>query len=81
MTCSLSSSRKKASDAVVVGLGGALGVFLGANLNFLTAVLILIFLAAYDVVAVYRGAVGKIANSGMDELEDWASALKTYRWV
>jgi len=45
-------------------------------LNFLTAVLILIFLAVYDVIAVYRGAVGKMANSGIDELRGLCFCFK-----
>jgi presenilin-like A22 family membrane protease len=68
--------RGKASDAVVVGLGGALGVFLGANLNFLTGLLILVFLAVYDVVAVYYGPVGKIATSGLEQLKGLSFSFK-----
>jgi presenilin-like A22 family membrane protease len=68
--------RGKASDAVVVGLGGALGVFLGANLNFLTGLLILVFLAVYDVVAVYYGPVGKIATSGLEQLRGLSFSFK-----
>jgi presenilin-like A22 family membrane protease len=49
-------------------LGGALGAFLGISIPIFSAVLILSFLAAYDVFAVYRGPVGKIAQSGLDQL-------------
>ena len=66
----------RASDVVVVGLGGALGVFLGANLNIPTALLILAFLAAYDVFAVYRGPVGKIADSGLEQLRGLSFSFK-----
>ena len=66
----------KASDSLVVGLGGALGAFLGANLNIPTALLILSFLAVYDVVAVYRGPVGKIANSGLEQLRGLSFSFK-----
>ena len=66
----------KASDALVVGLGGALGAFLGANLNIPTALLILSFLAVYDVVAVYRGPVGKIADSGLEQLRGLSFSFK-----
>jgi hypothetical protein len=49
-------------------LGGALGAFLGMSIPILSAVLILSFLAAYDVFAVYRGPVGKIAQTGLEQL-------------
>jgi presenilin-like A22 family membrane protease len=70
--------RGKAADVVVIGLGGALGAFLGGNLNALTAVLIIIALAIYDVIAVYRGPVGKIASSsgGMDQLRGLSYSFK-----
>lgn len=66
----------KTSEAVVVGLGGALGVFLGANLNLPTAFVILIFLAFYDIVAVYYGPVGKIASSGLEQLKGLSFSFK-----
>ncbi len=66
----------KAADAVVVGLGGALGVFLGANLNLPTAFAILAFLAAYDIVAVFYGPVGKIASSGLEQLKGLSFSYK-----
>ena len=59
----------KARNIAVIALGGALGVFLGASIPLLSAVLILAFLAVYDVVAVYKGPVGKIANLGLDQLK------------
>ena len=65
-----------ARNIVVVALGGALGVFLGASIPLLSAVLILAFLAVYDVVAVYKGPVGKIANAGMDQLKGLSFAFK-----
>jgi len=55
-------------ELVVLALGGALGTFLGAAIPTISAVLILLFLAAYDVVAVFRGPVGKIASEGLDYL-------------
>jgi len=66
----------KARNIVVVALGGALGVFLGASIPLLSAVLILAFLAVYDVVAVYKGPVGKIANAGLDQLKGLSFAFK-----
>ena len=59
-----------AQNIVVVFLGGALGVFLGWSIPVVSALLILAFLAVYDIVAVYKGPVGKIANnSGLDQLK------------
>ena len=65
-----------ARNIVVVALGGALGVFLGASIPLLSAVLILAFLAVYDVVAVYKGPVGKIANAGLDQLKGLSFSFK-----
>jgi len=60
--------RSKICDLVVLFLGGALGTFLGFSIPTLSAILILGFLAVYDVFAVYHGPVGKIARSGLDQL-------------
>ena len=38
--------------------------------------LILAFLAVYDVIAVYRGPVGKIAASGLDQLQGLSFSFK-----
>ena len=59
----------KARNTAVICLGGALGVFFGNFIPFLSGVLILAFLAVYDVFAVYYGPVGKIAHSGLDQLQ------------
>ncbi|HEY4675157.1 MAG TPA: hypothetical protein VIH48_03790 [Candidatus Bathyarchaeia archaeon] len=56
------------SNLVILLLGGALGTFLGASIPTYSAVLILCFLAVYDAVAVFRGPVGKIAQSGLEKL-------------
>jgi hypothetical protein len=56
------------SELVILGLGGAVGTFLGAAIPTISAVLILLFLAVYDVIAVFRGPVGKMASEGMDQL-------------
>jgi presenilin-like A22 family membrane protease len=56
------------SDLAVLLLGGALGAFLGNAIPTLSAILILGVLAVYDVFAVYRGPVGKIAHSGLEQL-------------
>ena len=63
-------------NAVVVCLGGALGVFFGASIPLLSALLILCFLAVYDVFAVYKGPVGKIANVGLDKLKGLSFSFK-----
>ena len=65
-------------NVAVVGIGGALGVFFGWAIPLWSAVLILAFLAVYDVFAVYRGPVGKIAQSsaGMQQLQGLSFAFK-----
>ncbi len=66
----------KATDFAVVMLGGALGIFLGNSIPLFSAILILAFLAVYDIVAVYKGPVGKIANTGLDQLKGLSFAFK-----
>lgn len=63
-------------NCVVVCLGGALGVFFGASIPLLSALLILCFLAVYDVFAVYKGPVGKIAHAGLDQLKGLSFSFK-----
>ena len=67
-----------ARNVAVVGIGGALGVFFGFAIPLWSAILILIFLAVYDVFAVYRGPVGKIAESsrGLDQLQGLSYSFK-----
>jgi presenilin-like A22 family membrane protease len=60
----------------VLVLGGALGVFLGWSIPLVSALLILAFLAVYDVIAVYKGPVGKIASSGLDQLTGLSFSFK-----
>jgi hypothetical protein len=60
--------RNIGGELVILVLGGALGTFLGAAIPTISAVLILLFLAAYDIVAVFRGPVGKIASEGLGYL-------------
>lgn len=60
---------EKIRNITVIDLGGALGAFFGFSIPFVSALLILIFLAIYDVIAVYKGPVGKIANSGINQLK------------
>jgi presenilin-like A22 family membrane protease len=67
-------------NVAVVLIGGALGMFFAyniASISLWSAVLILAFLAIYDIIAVYKGPVGKIAeSSGMDQLEGLSFAFK-----
>ena len=65
-------------NVAVVGIGGALGIFFGWAIPLWSSVLILAFLAVYDVFAVYRGHVGKIAQSaaGMEQLQGLSFAFK-----
>lgn len=65
-----------ARNVAVIGVGGALGIFFGKFIPLYSAVLILAFLAVYDVIAVYRGPVGKIAQIGLDELQGLSFAFK-----
>ena len=66
----------KTRNAAVICLGGALGVFFGNFIPFLSAMLILAFLAVYDVFAVYYGPVGKIAHLGLDQLQGLSYSFK-----
>ena len=66
----------KARNTAVICLGGALGVFFGNFIPFLSGVLILAFLAVYDVFAVYYGPVGKIAHAGLDQLQGLSYSFK-----
>ena len=60
--------KNRLSDLVVLLLGGALGTFLGISIPTPSAILVLSFLAVYDMFAVYRGPVGKIARGGLEQL-------------
>lgn len=60
--------RGKFYEVIVLVFGGATGSLLGASIPVLSAVLILLLLAVYDVVAVFRGPVGKIASKGLEHL-------------
>jgi len=69
-------AHNRISDLVVLSLGGALGAFLGVSIPTRSAILILGFLAVYDVFAVYRGPVGKIANRGLEQLRGLSFSFK-----
>ncbi len=59
----------KSTNVLVLLIGGGLGAFLGAAIPVFSAIVILVFLAIYDIYAVYRGPVGKIAQGGLDRLK------------
>jgi presenilin-like A22 family membrane protease len=64
-------------NVVVVCLGGALGIFFAKYVPLSSALVLLVFLAVYDVIAVYKGPVGKIANSsGLDMLQGLSFSFK-----
>jgi len=62
--------------AGIVILGGMTGTFLGVSIPTLTAVALLLALAAYDLFAVYKGPIGKMAQS--TDLEEFTGAVFTY---
>lgn len=64
-------------NVVVVCLGGALGIFFAKYVPMSSAVVLLVFLAVYDIIAVYKGPVGKIAqSSGLDVLQGLSFSFK-----
>jgi presenilin-like A22 family membrane protease len=69
-------AHSKFCDGIILGLGGGLGAFLGFSIPTLSAFLILTFLAVYDAFAVYRGPVGKIAHSGLEQLRGLSFSFK-----
>jgi presenilin-like A22 family membrane protease len=76
MDIAVFKSRSKVTNFAILFLGGALGAFLGISIPVLSAILILAFLAVYDVFAVYRGPVGKIAQSGLEQLRGMSFGFK-----
>jgi presenilin-like A22 family membrane protease len=68
----------KAQNIAVIGLGGAFGALFSFLLSPApySTVAILIFLAIYDIFAVYRGPVGKIAQNGIDQLSGLSYSFK-----
>ena len=62
--------------AAIVIIGGMTGAFLGVSIPTLTAVVLLLALAAYDLFAVYKGPIGKMAAS--TDLEEFTGAVFTY---
>jgi presenilin-like A22 family membrane protease len=70
----------QARNAAVICIGGALGIYLGSSFlqyaGLLSVIVILIFLSIYDIIAVYRGPVGKIAENGLDQLSGLSFSFK-----
>jgi presenilin-like A22 family membrane protease len=62
--------------AAIIIIGGMTGAFLGVSIPTLTAVVLLLALAAYDLFAVYKGPIGKMAES--TDLEEFTGAVFTY---
>ncbi len=67
------SERVRLASVTVVG--SLTGTFLGASVPTLTAVILLAALAVYDLISVYRGPIGKIAE--MTDLEEFKGAVFT----
>jgi presenilin-like A22 family membrane protease len=64
-------------NVAVICVGGALGIFFAKFIPLSSAIVLLVFLAIYDVIAVYKGPVGKIAqSSGLDMLQGLSFSFK-----
>jgi presenilin-like A22 family membrane protease len=72
----LHKSKSGAHFAAIIIIGGMTGTFLGVSIPTLTAAALLVALAAYDLFAVYKGPIGKMAQS--TDLEDFTGAVFTY---
>lgn len=57
-------------------LGAMVGTFLGASIPTLTAIILLLGLACYDIFAVFKGPIGKIAEK--TDLESLSGATLTF---
>ena len=73
---SIFKSKGIAHFAGIVIVGGMTGAFLGVSIPMLTAIVLLLALAAYDLFAVYKGPIGKMAQS--TDLEEFTGAVFTY---
>ncbi len=62
--------------AAIIVVGGMTGTFLGVSIPTLTAVALLLALAGYDLFAVYKGPIGKMAKS--TDIEEFTGAVFTY---
>jgi presenilin-like A22 family membrane protease len=66
----------KVQSIAVICLGGAFGALFSFLLPPYSAILLLIVLSIYDIFAVYRGPVGKIAQSGLEQLSGLSYSFK-----
>jgi len=62
--------------AAIIIVGGMTGTFLGVSIPTLTGIVLLLALAGYDLFAVYKGPIGKMAES--TDLEEFTGAVFTY---
>ena len=62
--------------AGIILIGGITGTFLGVSIPTLTAIALLLALAAYYLFAVYKGPIGKMAQS--TDIEEFTGAVFTY---
>jgi presenilin-like A22 family membrane protease len=60
----------------IICLGGALGVFFSYVIPLYSTIAILVFLSIWDIFAVYRGPVGKIAEAGLEHFPGLSYAFK-----
>ncbi len=61
----------------IIAVGSLTGTFLGLSIPTLTAIVLLVALSTYDLIAVYKGPIGKIAEKA--DLESFVGAVCTYR--
>jgi presenilin-like A22 family membrane protease len=66
----------KLQSIAIICIGGALGVFFSFVIPLYSTIAILVFLAIYDVFAVYKGPVGKIAQAGIDHFPGLSYSFK-----
>ena len=73
---SIYKSKGMTHMAAIIIIGGMTGTFLGVSIPTLTAIVLLLALAGYDLFAVYKGPIGKMAQS--TDLEEFTGAVFTY---
>ena len=61
----------------IIATGSLTGTFLGLSIPTLTAMVLLVALSTYDLIAVYKGPIGKIAEKA--DLESFVGAVCTYK--
>lgn len=70
-------SRGVVQLGAIIATGSLTGTFLGLSIPTLTAIVLLVALSAYDLIAVYKGPIGKIAEKA--DLEGFVGAVCTYK--